>query len=518
MNIAQLTIDIVLFLLYTIAGVFLIMWILRFWQMYVNQKHMNDVNSKWKMLEILLPREITKSPQAFELIATNFLQTGGVSTWFHRKFKGNLPAFFSLEIASLEGVIHFYIRTHEKFANLITSNVYAQYPGVEVIEVEDYATKLRYEHNKKNSLFWGNSFILSNKHTLYPEVKDEHGKVKEEKIDIPGDYLPIRTYIDMGLEKDPKEEFKNDPLVQVIESLASIGKGQYAAVQLLVQDEKSSFNNSGGVASKKFLATYVDKKTHKHLTLEDVAKLRIAQLRERNIKKGTVVKDAYGYIEYEKPVQIGKDAEGKPIFGEPKPKTHQEDKVEKVKEMEITAGDKAELEAIGNKLSKPLLRCVLRVVSVQKKEAQGMFVQESLSMMKPFSYSGFNSFSLKNVSDPYDYPWQDTLKRRKGWRAEEIFDAFVEREGFYPHIGSRTGLDKWEDIFFFPYKGYVRRIWRMIIEGIVYPYDHPAADEVFVLNIEEVATLFHFPGLTAATPTLPRIDSKKGVAPVNLPQ
>jgi hypothetical protein len=57
----------------------------------------------------------------------------------------------------------------------------------------------------------------------------------------------------------------------------------------------------------------------------------------------------------------------------------------------------------------------------------------------------------------------------------------------------------------------------MIYEAILYPFDHPSADQAFVLNLEELATLWHLPGATAGTPTLPRIDSNKGVAPVNLP-
>jgi hypothetical protein len=39
----------------------------------------------------------------------------------------------------------------------------------------------------------------------------------------------------------------------------------------------------------------------------------------------------------------------------------------------------------------------------------------------------------------------------------------------------------------------------------------------FVLNTEELATMFHFPGGVAATPTFNRIESRKAEAPTNLP-
>ena len=38
------------------------------------------------------------------------------------------------------------------------------------------------------------------------------------------DAYPIKTYIDFGLDKDPKEEFKVDPISPVIELFGSIGE------------------------------------------------------------------------------------------------------------------------------------------------------------------------------------------------------------------------------------------------------------------------------------------------------
>jgi hypothetical protein len=40
---------------------------------------------------------------------------------------------------------------------------------------------------------------------------------------------------------------------------------------------------------------------------------------------------------------------------------------------------------------------------------------------------------------------------------------------------------------------------------------------VFVMSAEEIATLYHFPGRAAATPTLERIPSRRAAAPPNLP-
>ena len=39
----------------------------------------------------------------------------------------------------------------------------------------------------------------------------------------------------------------------------------------------------------------------------------------------------------------------------------------------------------------------------------------------------------------------------------------------------------------------------------------------FVLNVEEIATLWHFPGQILKIPTLERVESKEASPPTNLP-
>ncbi len=54
----------------------------------------------------------------------------------------------------------------------------------------------------------------------------------------------------------------------------------------------------------------------------------------------------------------------------------------------------------------------------------------------------------------------------------------------------------------------------IIFKQFFLPYFH---HQTFVLNTEELATLWHFPGQILKVPTLERIESKEASPPTNLP-
>lgn len=166
------------------------------------------------MLEIKLPREITKSPAAMEIVLQTLFQPGGESTWIDRIWKGQTRSWFSLEIVSLGGNIRFFIWTKPKHRNVIESQIYSQYPGVEIYEAEDYTKPFYYDPNKND--LWACEFKLTKP-----------------------DPWPIKTYVDYGLDKDPKEEFKIDPMTPLLEFLGSVTSGHNVLIQILVRAHKS---------------------------------------------------------------------------------------------------------------------------------------------------------------------------------------------------------------------------------------------------------------------------------------
>ena len=54
----------------------------------------------------------------------------------------------------------------------------------------------------------------------------------------------------------------------------------------------------------------------------------------------------------------------------------------------------------------------------------------------------------------------------------------------------------------------------LTLDGVIVAYAHP---HTFVLNTEELASLWHFPGQILKVPTLERIESKEASPPTNLP-
>ncbi len=494
----QFFVDIILLLVYAIPVLYMCALLWRFWMLYINQKAVNKVNKDTIMLEIKLPREIDKSPFAMEITSRAFLQGGGIGTWYHRQWLGNLPMQFSLEIASLEGIVHFYIRTQKKFKSLIESNIYAQYPGVEIVEADDYTKLIRYHHLSKDVKLWGAAFVLGAKRKV---GFDKKGKDYE----MVADYIPLKTYIDYGFDKDPKEQYKNDPITPLLEFMGSVGKGEYVWYQIIIQDE-AAFND------KKFPKYYFDKVLGKRLGLADLADMRKKFIRKyKKIKEGSLAFDQFG-----NPIQ--KTVRGSDDKVELQPVTYADDRETQLKEVDLTPEEKDEIELINRKLSKPLAKVILRLVYLARDDMKAFKpdrIQNVLNILRPFH--GVNSF-IPKPSDGYDYPWQDFMKRRVPWRGEEMYDEYVQRDGFTPYASKRDGLDKFEDVFFWGFPMRTRRLWRTFFETVAHPFSYPQSDLVFTLNVEELATMYHFPGQTANIPTLPRIDSTKGVAPFNLPQ
>ncbi len=184
-----------------------------FWETWLNYINMAFIHSlSWTLLEIKIPREIAKSPRAME-VALNALYNIKSGNMLERYWKGFLRIWYSLEIVSIGGQIHFFIYVQAPFRNFVESQIYAQYPGAEITEAEDYSQFISSDGIDGEWKMWGAEFNL----------------LKEEAY-------PMRTYVDFGLEPGKiKEEEKTDPVTSFLESLGSLKEGEQIWFQILMR-------------------------------------------------------------------------------------------------------------------------------------------------------------------------------------------------------------------------------------------------------------------------------------------
>lgn len=211
------SLQLVFFVIYLLYPIWLpLLLITVFWDVWIRFVRSKFIhNTKSTLLEIKIPREVKQSPAAMEIVVNALYQAGGESTWYDRYILGKVRSWFSLEIASLGGEIHFFIWTHEKWRNLIESQLYSQYPGIEIYEVPDYAHFVRYDG--ENMEYWGGEFVLSQ-----------------------DNYLPLKTYVDYKMDEQvgKKPDERIDPLTATIELFSSISQREQVWLQLVVRAHK----------------------------------------------------------------------------------------------------------------------------------------------------------------------------------------------------------------------------------------------------------------------------------------
>lgn len=212
-----------------------------FWMYYVQKEY--DLKQGRVTLEIKLPQDIFKSPEAMELVLTQLHQTASPDNHLQTYIDGKHPPTHSLELVSRGGEVRFYINVpRKKFKNIAETQLYAQYPGVEVHELDiDYTAEIPWDPKK----FQYFSF---------------HFGLKK------ADAYPIKTYKEYGLDSMPKEEEKIDPITSMIEMLGSIGPGEHMWIQILIEANRETTFKEGSLgkvpdwkgAAREEIKTFID--------------------------------------------------------------------------------------------------------------------------------------------------------------------------------------------------------------------------------------------------------------------
>lgn len=317
------------------------------------------------LLEIKPPRSLDKTPLAMEAVLSGIHLSPGESTWYNKYVQGRVRPWWSLEIVSLEGQVHFFVWTRENFRKLIEAQIYAQYPGAQVLEAPDYTRML--SATPEEWAIWGCDFVHTNK-----------------------DPIPLKTYVEYGLDKVQKEPEQVDPLANLVEFMGSIGKGEYLWLQLVIRVHKGEKYagelNAAGKAK----------------TWKDEAKEIVEEMRK---------KTRTPYLD---------PTTGKEMPGFPNP----------------TKGESEMMAAIERNVSKLGFDVGARGVYIARPEHfDPININGLVGIFKQFSSETWNGIRPAHWMIEFnDYPWEIGVNRLKNLYRRGLIDAYRRRQYFHePH-------------------------------------------------------------------------------------
>lgn len=374
------------------------------------------------MLEIKVPREVIRPLKAMENVFAGLWQLYDPPNPREKWLEGKVQLSLALEVVSLGGEIHFFIRVPEGARKLVESSVYSQYPDAEISEAEDYTKYVPHDIPNKDWDLWGCDYQL----------------VKE-------DVYPIKTYSKF-FEERPEvtiEEKRIDPISQLLEGLAMLKPGEQLWIQIIAEPITPKENDyvARGRAIADKIARRAAPRTYPPLALEAAEVLISGKM--------------------------------------PGPAEQPKELIPP--EMKLTPGEKEVLAAIEEKIGKYAFNTAIRFVYVARRDAY-------FGPAKTLPMSFFSQFSTQNLNAMK--PWPKTITK-----VHTILTWFLDKRRLY--------LRK-------------RRMFRNYVKRLTPLFPRPGG--TFVMNIEELATIFHFPGaIVSRAPFVPRVEVKKGEAPPGLP-
>ncbi|HTP57074.1 MAG TPA: hypothetical protein VMJ72_02260, partial [Candidatus Paceibacterota bacterium] len=154
----------------------------------------------------------------------------------------------------------------------------------------------------------------------------------------------------------------------------------------------------------------------------------------------------------------------------------------------LTASERKVLESIEFKLAKLAFKSSIRLVYIAPKDAfDGSRISGVTSMFKQLYYTNMNSFKPATTRDKGVLKWM-----------------FPSDVGFF---ASERAAKKKRTVF----NAYRGRLFSHE------DFNQHKAEKLCILTTEELATLWHLPGLNVKAPLMPRVQAKKGQPPAILP-
>lgn len=267
----------------------------------------------WVLLRIAVPTATEQTPKAVENIFANFAGAHSAVGWTDKWMHGVTQQAITIELASLNGEVSYYVRSLRKMRDLIEASIYAQYPDAEIEEVEDYTKNVPGHYPNDEWDLWG-----------------------VEMTNVMPDPYPLKTYVEF--EDKVSGEFK-DPMSNLLEAFSRFGPGEQAWYQIvLVPTDQKDFR----VRAEKLIN-------------------KIKGTEEK--KKKTVLDHAIDI-----PIQATSDILSVALGGTTGTGKPSEKKNETPRMLTLSPGERFVLESIERKQSKIGFACKIRFLYIAKKE------------------------------------------------------------------------------------------------------------------------------------------------------
>lgn len=371
---------------------------------------------KWVTLAIDMPQMNVQTPMAVEQMFAHLAGALDGTDFKGKYWTGFAQKYFSFEIVSIEGYIQFIVRTEESLADLVQTALYAQYPEVEITEIEDYIDLVPSTIPNPTHEVWVSDFGLAE-----------------------DDAYPIRSYkqFEHSISKDT---VLKDPMGTFLESFTRIGPGEQMWFQIIVEPIDNSWKASAIKKINEIIGAKADHHGH-----------------------GNPVADAFVKYSMQTIVTMGDYA-----FNRPPSAAHDEHASDDGPPNQLsylTPGQKKIVESMEDKISKIGFKVKMRGAYIAKKEVfkKSRAVTSLVGAINQYNVPSANSIVPK-----------DKNKKKKKVPAPKLFKAYRER-------------------------------------------DLGAGAPTSILNIEELATIWHFPMSHVKTPLVQKASIKYVEPPSGLP-
>ncbi len=333
---------------------------------------------EWILLRVSVPKASEQTVKAIENLFALLAAAHSAPSWAETWLEGATQAVLSVEIASIEGQVSYYVYCLQGLRDLVESGVYAQYPDAEIDLVEDYARQVPSEYPNENWDVWCT-----------------------EMTNVNPDPYPLKTYIEF--EDKVSGEFKG-PMAAFLEVFSRLGPGEQIWYQIVMQPtNQSDFRKRADTVIKKLKGV---KDVPKTTLLEHLISIPLNVFFEI---ASILVSSAAGAGEKKK---------------------------EATEMLKMSPGERLVLEAVERKASKIGFNCKIRFIYVAKKEMmkKSRAIQPFIGAIKQVNTFNMQSLKPSSVVGVNGALWWFRDKRNNE-RKSKMVRAYRSRSGW-------TGLSK----------------------------------------------------------------------------